>query len=183
MERVQLGDIYNQGFVYREYDENTVILHRLESLNFHVTEVNKNLPIGGELHYFIKDYYLSLWREAGIFIENVTFTSRMILPGSYVDLHSDMSNSQYKAIIFCPKEEYKGAEFVYGIRGEKLNRKKLKFGDIIFCKTGDDRLVHGFTKLESNEPIVYLELYGGLNRKKPIEDQYYADLDIQKLEP
>ena len=182
MERIQLGDIHTQGFVFREYDENTVILHRLDDLKFHVTDADKNLPIGGDLHYFIKDYYLSIWKQAGIFIENVTFTSRMLIPGAHVDLHTDMADSQYKALIFCPREDYSGATFCYGVRGETLKSKKLKFGDVVFCKTGDDRLVHGFTKLKSDEPIVYLELYGGLNRKKPVEDQYYPELDIQKLE-
>lgn len=182
MEQVQLGDIFNEGFVYREYDPDTVILHRLESLDFHVTDADRNLPIGKDLHYFIKDYYLSLWKASGIFIENVTFTSRMLIPGAYVELHSDMADSQYKAIIFCPASDYEGATFVYGKRDEELQYFKPKFGDIMFCKTGDNKLVHGITTLESKEPLIYLELYGNLNRKRAIEDQFYEDIKILEVE-
>lgn len=182
MEQVQLGDIHSNGFLYKEYDPNTVILHRLESLDVYPNKNIKDSLVGTDLHYFIKDYYLSLWKTWGLFIENVTFTSRVLIPGHSVELHSDMSTSQYKAIVFCPQDEYEGAEFVYGNKNGELEYIKPKFGDIMFCRTGHDELVHGFTELKSKEPIFYLEIYGGLDLKKPIEDLYHEGYEISEVE-
>lgn len=181
MEKVTLGEIYSQGLIYREYDPDTIVHHRLKEIEFKASDPGDSRYGINDLHYFIKDWYMSLWKTVGLNIHNTTFRTRQLSKGDWVDFHSPMMDSQYKAIIACPRSDYKGAEFVScGPDGEP-QWHKLGFGDIVFMRTGTEDYGYGFKPLESEEPFRYIEIYGALNFSKRIEDQFYEEIDIKKI--
>jgi hypothetical protein len=157
--RVNLGDIYFGGFVFIEYDPNTVILRKLDQVKYDKNNDNIN-----DLNYFVKDYYLTLWKKWGIFLHDIEFSSFVQKPGEYKEIHTPMHLSHYRAIIFCPEEELSGAEFVYG-SPDSLEYFTPKFGDICFLKTGCRDYVHGIRTLKSKAPLKYIVLDAATSMK------------------
>lgn len=181
MEKVTLGEIYSQGIIYREYEPDSIVHHRLNEIEFKASDAGDSRYGIHDLHYFIKDWYMSLWKSAGINIHNATFRVRELQKGDWLDFHSPMMESQYKAIIACPRGPYKGAEFVFMGPDGKPQWKQLKFGDIMFIRTGSTDFGYGFKPLRSDEPFRYIEIYGALNFNKKIEDQFYDEINIKKI--
>lgn len=164
MEKVELGDIHFKGYLKRSYEPDTMILRRLEEVKFN--PVKDDISVGvWDLHYYVKDFYLSLWKSAGLNIHNCTFRTRKIEKDNQLKLHSIIADAQYKAIIPCNEEP---ALFYYGNK-KKLEKQSLKFGDIIFLKTGDSNFRIKSEKTKVDIPII--EIYGALSSE--VFDEYF----------
>lgn len=181
MEKVTLREIYSQGVIYRKYDPDSIVHHRLDEIEFKASDPGDSRYGIHDLHYFIKDWYMSLWKTVGLNIHNCTFRVRELRKGDWLDIHSPMMESQYKALIPCPRGSYEGAEFIWSGPDGKPEWKKVEFGDIFFIRTGSEKYGYGFKKLKSDEPLRYIEIYGALNFSKKIEDQFYEEIDINKI--
>jgi len=128
-------EINNKGFVFAkiEMDENfkTKVLHSTEP----------NIEI--------KDFFLKSLKKIDSKIKDIHCVYEDIQEGMFHEMHTHLTPSRYQVVVWFPKEDYSGREFIYGKR-DSLNTFKPSFKDMCFMKTNDLNFIHGVAPLKTN---------------------------------
>ena len=156
--------INEEGFVFLKFPKSKEIFERL---------LNTDKPDG-----FIKIFFIKYFKNLGISHNRLNFVYEDIYQNDYHEMHTHLTPSDFQAVVWVPRSEYRGRAFLYGT-SDNLKEFYPEFGDICFMKTNDLKYIHGVKKLE-NDTLVRTLLIS-LNCSSPEDAHVTVSAELKPI--